>query len=121
MNRETIRHGARVAFWCCVAGSYVLAVLPLKHEVGTPYDKLNHMLAFLTMAFLGRLGWSRTRARWIAVGLIAFGAFIEISQGTSIVHRDASWADLAADTAATLAGLILGKISLWMIRRRWPS
>jgi VanZ family protein len=121
MNRETIRRGARWAFWCCVAGSYTLAVLPLKHDVGLPNDKINHMIAFATMAFLGRLGWSRTRARWIAVGLVAFGAFIEISQGTAIVHRDASWADLAADTFATVVGLILGKIALWTIRRRWPN
>jgi len=121
MQRETIRFGARVAFWCCVAGSYVLAVMPVKHEVGFHYDKLNHMIAFLNIAFLGRLGWSRTRARWIAVGLVAFGAFIEISQATSIVHRDASWADLAADTAATIVGLIFGKIALRIIRRLRPN
>ena len=121
MNRETIRRAARMAFWCCVAGSYTLAVMPVKHEVGFHNDKINHIIAFLTMAFLGRLGWSRTRARWIGVGLIAFGAFIEISQWTSIVHRDASWADWAADTAATLTGLILGKIALVMIRRYRPN
>jgi len=120
MQRETIRLGARIFFWCCVAGSYVLAVLPV-HDVGAKNDKVNHMLAFATMAFLGRLGWSNKRARWIGVGLVAFGAFIEISQGTALVHRDASWADLAADTVATIAGLILGKLALWEIRRRWPS
>jgi len=119
MHRETIRLGARIAFWCCVAGSYALAVLPV-HDVGMPNDKANHMLAFGTMAFLGRLGWSKRRARWIGAGLVAFGAFIEISQGTALVDRDASWADLAADTVATIAGLIAGKLALHEIRRRWP-
>jgi VanZ family protein len=121
MKRETIRRGARWAFWGCVAGSYTFAIMPVTREIGTSNDKVNHIIAFATMAFLGRLGWSRTRARWIAVGLVAFGAFIEISQGTSIVHRDASWADLAADTVATIAGLILGKLALRIIRRRWPN
>ena len=121
MQRETIRLGARVAFWCCVAGSYTLAVLPVQHEIGAANDKVNHIVAFLTMAFLGRLGWSRTRARWIAVGLVIFGAFIELSQATPVVHRDASWADLAADTAASIVGLILGKIALRIIRRLRPS
>jgi len=121
MQRETIRLGARIAFWCCVVGSYTLAVMPVQREIGAPNDKVNHIIAFVTLAFLGRLGWSRKRARWIGIGLIAFGAFIEISQGTALVHRDASWADLAADTAATIAGLILGKLALWEIRRRWPS
>ena len=41
---------------------------------------------------------------WLAVGLLAYGAAIEIAQGTLTTDRDASWADWIADAL----GLALG-------------
>jgi hypothetical protein len=94
----------RLAFCVSTIGAYVLAIAPGDPAVFS-YDKANHMLAFVVLAILARLGWERTQVWIVAAGLIAFGGFIELSQALPIIHRDASWGDLAADAIATIVGL----------------
>lgn len=106
---------ARIAFWGAGVAAYILALLP-----GDPhifhYDKFNHMLAFAMLAVLGRLGHSHSRAVVIAIGLIAFGGLIELTQALPAIHRDASWADLGADAVATIGGLLIGTALLGLAR-----
>ena len=67
-------------------------------------DKWTHLLAFvvLTVWFAGLY---RRRSYWRpALGLLAFGALIELCQG-AVGYRSAEWLDLAADGAGILAGL----------------
>lgn len=120
MTRDTIKRLARIGLWLAMAGAYVMAIMP-----GNPhifhYDKANHGLAFFVMAVLARLGFSRAMTPLIAIGLIAFGAFIELSQALPIIARDASWADLGADTIATFVGLLAGSVLLMAIRRHRPE
>ena len=118
--RETVRLLARIGFWCAAIVAYVAAVIPSAPSLGDG-DKIDHMAAFGTLAVLGRLGWSRRRARWIGIALVGFGALIELSQAIPIVGRDASWYDLLADTIAVLAGLTLGQLLLFAIRRAFPA
>lgn len=106
---------ARIAFWGAGVAAYILALLPGDPHV-FHYDKFNHMLAFAVLAILGRLGHSHSRALVIAIGLIAFGGLIELSQALPAIHRDASWADLGADAIATLGGLLVGTALLGLAR-----
>lgn len=97
----------RVFFYAALIGSYALSVLP--GEVVAPLlswsDKLNHAGAFLVLGFLFRMGWRIGYGRALAL-LVAFGAFIEVSQLFAI-HRSAEWADLGADTLGAFFGLKL--------------
>ena len=69
-------------------------------------DKLNHLLAFGSMAVAGllsmRAGWRRALAA--AAGLLAYGGFIELVQ-SQLPTRTASWADLLADAVGITLGL----------------
>ena len=105
---STLRRAFILAFWLAVIFAYVAAILPAKEapHVST-WDKLNHMAAFFTITFLGRVAYPRVKALPL-FGLIAgFGALIEVSQAIPFIHRDAEWADWIADIVATVAGLLL--------------
>lgn len=119
MTRETIRLLARICFWLAAILAYVMALIP----GGEPalqfrYDKANHILAFVTLAALARLGWSRGQGWIIVVLLIAFGGFIEICQALPLIHRDPSWSDFFADAVATMAGFLVGWVALLFLRGR---
>ena len=65
-------------------------------------DKLAHALTFLVLAlwFAGQY-----RSFWgIAIGLLAFGAVIELCQMT-VGYRSADWLDVAANAAGIMVGL----------------
>ncbi len=120
MYRETVRRLARLGFWGAALVAYIFAIIPSAPSLGEG-DKTDHLAAFVTLALLARLGWSRRRARWIGLGLVGFGALIELSQALPMVGRDASWRDLAADTLAVAIGLTIGTLLLWLIRRTFPA
>jgi VanZ family protein len=96
------------AFWCCAFAVLVLALLP-QHEPAPVegIDKLDHVLAFATMALLAVLAWP---ARWhtALAALLAYGWTIEVLQA----FTDTRTPD-AEDVAADAAGLLLA----WVIVR----
>ena len=97
-----------LAFWACVTGAYVLAIVPGRDApTGLGWDKMNHMLAFFTVSLLGRLAYPRMPVVAIALAMAGFGGLIELSQAVPFIHRDAEWADWAADCAATGVGLVV--------------
>lgn len=80
-------------------------------------DKVNHLLAFGSMATAASLGW---RAGWasrggVSLGLLGYGGFIEIVQ-SQIPNRTAAWDDLLADAVGIAGGLLLAAL----LRRVWP-
>ena len=77
---------------------------PPSADVG--WDKANHALAFATLALVAELAfWPvHARRRRIAIGLIAFGGFIELVQA-QIPARSGEWSDLAADATGIAIGL----------------
>ena len=89
-------------------------------------DKWAHGITFLFLA-LWFAGQYRPAAYWrIAVGLVAFGALIEIMQRT-VGYRTAEWLDMGADVAGIAAGLSLALLGLggwcqrveaWVIAKR---
>lgn len=72
------------------------------------HDKIQHALAFAalaaTAALCGAAGWRQTVAA--ALGLVAYGGFIEIVQAF-LPTRQGEWADLGADTVGIAIGLLL--------------
>ena len=74
-------------------------------------DKWTHMLtfAFLTLWFTGQY---RAAAYWrIAVGLLGFGALIEVIQ-RFVGYRSAEWMDLGADAIGIAAGLTIALLGV---------
>ena len=69
-------------------------------------DKLQHFMAFSTLAVTWALARSPSRrGHWaIAAWLLLYGALIEIVQAY-VPGRDASWLDLMADAVGIAAGL----------------
>jgi VanZ family protein len=96
------------AFWCCALAVLVLALLP-QHEPAPVegIDKLDHVLAFATMALLAVLAWP-ARAHTALAALLAYGWTIEVLQA----FTDTRTPD-AEDVAADAAGLLLA----WLIVR----
>ena len=102
----------RLAFWAAALFAFVMAVLPHPPQVpGAPNDKIQHIIAFVTLAALGAWayrGWSLLR---LAIGLSLFGALIEVVQMIPALHRDSDVLDWIADTAAVMGVLLL--VSWW--------
>jgi VanZ family protein len=98
----------RVAFWAATFFSLYMAWLPHPPQVpGTHGDKVQHMIAFATLAMLGSAAYPRISLVLIAVALSAFGAAIELIQTIPAISRDGSFADWVADTAAAAVVLLL--------------
>ena len=99
-----------------IAGWFAFMPAPQMNIQGG--DKLNHLLAFASMAVAGRLGWTPGRAALVgvALGLLAYGGFIELVQ-SQIPGRDAAWDDILADALGISGGLLLAALA----RRLWPQ
>jgi len=74
---------------------------------GQPSDKVQHVIAFATLAALGSLAYPVTSVLRLLMGLSAFGAAIEFVQAIPALHRDSDVVDWIADTAAVLVVLMV--------------
>lgn len=105
----------RLLFWLCALAVMVLSLLPPSTPLPTTgWDKTNHLLAFSVLAVLGLRAWPARRWR-VLVGLVVYGALIEVLQGMS-GDREPSWLDLLADTI----GIALGLGVEAALARIWP-
>ena len=110
----------RLLFWAAATFAFVMAVLPQPPEVpGEPNDKIQHMVAFATLALLGAWAYPRGSLVRLFVGLSLFGAFIEIVQAIPALQRDSDYRDWIADTIA--CGLVLLLARWWRVRKAAPS
>ncbi|WP_294391876.1 teicoplanin resistance protein VanZ [uncultured Sphingomonas sp.] len=103
------------ACWLAVAAAYIAAILPQQeapHLGGS--DKTDHMAAFFTVSLLARFAYPHVRTWRLFVPIALFGGFIELSQMIPAIHRDAEWADWAADMIASAAALLIA----WPLARR---
>jgi VanZ family protein len=106
----------RFAFWAACAFAFVMAVLPHPPIIpGHPSDKLQHIFAFLVLAILGWLAYPEVKKRELLLGLMAFGALIEMVQAIPVLHRDSDPFDWIADTAASLTVFVI--IAVWGFAR----
>lgn len=82
-------------------------------NLGTGWDKLNHVLAFAALAFSVGLGFpasARLRAALLC-GLLAYGGSIEILQQL-VPGRASEWSDLFADSIGIAGGALLAAAAL---------
>ncbi len=109
----------RLLFWAAGAVAFVFAVIPHPPSLpGAPSDKVQHIVAFLVLAILGRLAYPDVRKRELLLGLAGFGALIEIAQAIPALNRDSDPFDWIADVGA--AFIVFVAIALWgrLVRRR---
>lgn len=110
LERWTSPAQGRWAFWLCMAAVLALCLMPpAQHLPSTGWDKANHALAFAVLAVLGLVAYP-TRAARVLLGLLAFGAAIEVLQSLT-GYRTAEWLDLLADGAGVVAGWPLARWS----------
>jgi VanZ family protein len=107
----------RIVLAVVMLAGLLMAVRPLTHrfEPETLFpqaDKVAHV-AFFVMLWLLALRAGFTSAWHLGLGLLGYGACIEIAQALLPTHRSASLTDVAADAA----GIALA----WWITRRAGS
>ena len=91
-----------------------MAILPHPPQVpGEPNDKVEHMIAFATLAALGSFAYPRMALLRLLAALSLFGALIEVVQAIPVLQRDSDVKDWIADTAAV--AVVLGLV--WWRRR----
>lgn len=106
----------RLLFWAAVVFAFVMAVIPHPPELpGEPSDKIQHMVAFATLALLGAWAYAGAVLWQLLAILSLYGASIEIIQAIPALGRDSDVKDWIADTLA--AGLVLLLVG-WRRRRR---
>lgn len=92
-------------FWMAALAVLVLSLTPVDHlppQVMNLWDKAQHALGFAGLTVLGLWAYP-DRARWVLVGLLLYGAFIELAQSaTGWRHGDVL--DLLADAVGVLVG-----------------
>jgi len=98
-----------LALWGAAMGAVtVLALLPIEHlqlPMFDLWDKAQHALAFAVLTGGALLLWPGASAR-VAVGMLAYGAGLELAQW-AVGWRFAEWADLAADAVGVVAALVV--------------
>jgi hypothetical protein len=119
LTEQAGRPLARAVFWVTLLVVTAIALWPepLSLTKGI-YDKVQHAAAFITLTLLASWAFPRLSTLWIVAGLSAFGATIEVAQGTSLIHRDRSFLDWVADTVA--CAVVLWPLRLWSSCKRQP-
>ena len=105
----------RLLFWAAAIFAFVMAVVPHPPRIpGEPNDKIQHIIAFATLALLGSGAYTAMKPLRLLAWLSLFGAAIEIVQIIPALYRDADVLDWIADTVAVAVVLLLVRV----IRRR---
>ena len=93
-----------------------LALAPAPPRLlSTGWDKLNHGLAFSTLAVAAAMGFTAARLR-IGAALLAYGALIELLQAY-LPPRQADLVDLMTDGLGIAIGLLLAGGLRWVALR----
>ena len=99
---------ARLVFWAAAVFAFVMAIVPQPPEVpGAPSDKVQHIMAFATLALLGSFAYPATRVTRLLASLSLLGAVIEVVQAIPALHRDSDVVDWIVDTVAVAVVLVL--------------
>ena len=103
------RRNWRLLLLCLLAAVSWFAFVPsTPHDALPQLDKVQHLLAFASLALVALLGWPpapRTTSL-VTVALMAYGLFIELMQ-TQLPTRTGSVADWLADGVGIAVGLLL--------------
>ena len=93
----------RLVLAIAIIGILVLALIPnVEVPVSTSWDKLDHVLAFFTLALLSEYAFPQcTFWRGVILGLVLYGVGIEIAQSFT-PDRQSSLLDVLADGVGIL-------------------
>lgn len=102
----------RWTFWACLLAVLVLSLIPAPPKsLSTGWDKGNHLLAFAVSCVLGQVAYPGRRSV-VLMGLVAYGALIEVLQSFT-PQRQAEWVDWLADGLGILLGWGLMFFARW--------
>lgn len=112
--------------WRCLFTLLAVSVLALALLPAAPklpslgWDKLNHIAAFVALAFAARFAFPQARQLnlRLTLALLAFGVAIELAQSLT-PDRTADAADLVADGIGIAIGLTVAAMA-WRWLRRGP-
>lgn len=102
-NRRFIRFMQIVFVLACLF-AVTMALLPKPPKLPTDQwgDKVEHIIAFATLALLAALAFPKT-PRWHTIEHLSFlGALIEVAQSIPALGRDCDIRDWIADTVAVI-------------------
>jgi VanZ family protein len=105
---QTLLRAMPAIFWSLLIITSVLMLIELApKKSGWPHwDKVQHMLVFLVLTLFGAIAYSNKK-HYVAIGLIAYGAGVELLQGMFTITRLASINDCLADIAGVVIGLLI--------------
>jgi len=89
-----------------------MALLPLNEvpHLFNLWDKAQHVLAFTVLAMTGRLAFTRL-SRSLFLGLVVYGASLEVMQTMCTSTRFGEWSDLMADSVGIALGFTLLRLT----------
>lgn len=97
----------RLCLWGAAAFAFIMAILPQPPQLpGAPSDKIQHALAFFTLAVLASGAYPRLHPLAIAGLLCLFGGAIELVQLIPALNREGDLIDWTVDILAAGAGLL---------------
>lgn len=101
---------SRTLFGMSLIGITLLACWPTDElEMGTGWDKTNHLLAFFVLFLLADYSWSgQGLLKFKVAGLLAYGLLLELLQGF-VPNRELSLLDLMTNG--------LGMLLYWLLRQ----
>ncbi|MGW8277986.1 hypothetical protein ACWGK7_00635 [Sphingomonas aurantiaca] len=113
MNRTLL---LRLVLVAAVVFAVTMALLPTPPHLPIDQfgDKVQHMLAFATIALLAAFSYPTARLFRIGERLSFLGALIEVLQSIPSLHRDCDIHDWIADTLAITVVLLI----VWAVRRQ---
>ncbi len=97
----------------------IMALIPIA-DVPNPFnlwDKAQHALAFILLTLTGSLAYNRN-TKAVYVGLILYGAGIEILQSTLTTTRFGEVSDLIADVVGVTVGFIIYSVANKILRHQ---
>lgn len=110
----------RTAFWVAMTLVGTLSLVPvteLPAQAFNIWDKAQHAAGFMVLTLLGGLAYPRPQGK-VLIGLLVYGALIEVAQSAT-GWRNGDLLDLLADaTGVWLGSLVLAIIQLWPPRSR---
>ncbi len=106
LNLSFEKRNAVILFYISLMGAFILSVLPSSPPgLEKVWDKANHALAFIVIAYLGFVAYRDSLVR-LSLLVMLFGISIEVVQ-SFVPWREFSFLDMLADFIGILLGLIL--------------
>lgn len=109
--RNTILHLMPYLFWLGFFATIFLTLMPSRDipQSFIFWDKAQHALAFFLLMLTGSIAYAK-KYYWVLIGLVFYGASIEVMQKYFTYTRSGDVSDLIADILGILVGLIVFKL-----------